>query len=227
MKYRILFILLIFIPWSPPPLSAQGEVGNWLMYFGQNRISDMWSLHTEFQHRNHTALPSDIEQLLLRVGLNYHLSPSAFISAGYGYITSYDFDGDYRMADRKEHRIWQQLIMINSLGRIKFEHRYRLEQRWVDQEYSNRIRYRLMAFIPLNKATLQAGTIFIGLYDEIFLNTRETFFDRNRLYGALGYQISNATGLQAGMLHQQVGNQGKWYLQLAVVFNPDFRKSDS
>ncbi len=225
MIHRILFILLITIPCSPP-LSAQGEVGNWLMYFGQNRISDLWSLHTEFQHRNHTVLPTDKEQLLLRVGLNYHLSPSAFISAGYGYITSYDFDGDYRMADRKEQRIWQQLIMINSLGRIKFEHRYRLEQRWVDQEYSNRIRYRLMAFIPLNKPTIQPGTIFIGLYDEIFLNTREAFFDRNRLYGALGYQISNATGLQAGMLHQQVGNQGKWYLQLAVVFNPDFRKSD-
>lgn len=226
MVYRILFLLLITTPCSPP-LIAQGEVGNWLMYFGQNRISDIWSLHTEFQHRNHTVLPTDKEQLLLRVGLNYHLSPSALVSAGYGYITSYDFDGDYRMADVKEQRIWQQLIMNNSLARTKFEHRYRLEQRWVDGNYSNRIRYRLMAFIPLNTPTIQPGTIFIGLYDEIFLNTRENFFDRNRLYGALGYQISQATGIQAGMLHQQVGNRGKWYLQMAVVFNPDFRKSDS
>jgi hypothetical protein len=117
--------------------------------------------------------------------------------------------------------------MNNLLGRIKFEHRYRIEQRWVDQVYSNRIRYRLMAFIPLNKPSIQPGTIFIGLSDEIFVNTRESFFDRNRLYGALGYQISKATGLQVGILHQQVRNQDKWYLQLAVVFNPDFRKSDS
>ena len=207
------------------PLFSQGEVGNWLMYFGSNRISDKFSVHTEVQFRNHTFIPTDIEQLLLRTGLNYHFNPNAFVTGGYGYITSYDFDGDYSMADKKEHRIWQQLILNQVLGIVKFEHRYRIEQRWVDQAYSNRLRYRIMTFIPLNKKIIEEGTVFIGLYDEVFLNTGDRFFDRNRLYGALGYQLSKSTGIQLGMLHQQVGVNGKWYFQMAVAFNPDFRKN--
>jgi hypothetical protein len=221
---RLKAILLIASGWLSTPLFSQGEVGNWLMYTGINRIADHWSIHTEAQYRLHTVLPDDIEQLLLRTGINYHLSPSAMVTTGYGYIASYDFDGDYRMADKIEHRIWQQLLMTNLLGRIKFEHRYRLEQRWVESIYSNRIRYRLMAFIPLNRPSMEAGTFFAGVYDEVFLNTRNNYFDRNRLYGALGYQISTATGIQAGILHQQVGLQGKWYLQLALTVNPDLRK---
>jgi len=29
---------------------------------------------------------------------------------------------------------------------------------------------------------------------------------------------------QLGMLHQQLDGFGKWYLQMAIFFNPDFRK---
>jgi hypothetical protein len=165
-----------------------------------------------------------VEQLLLRTGLNFHVASQAMLTAGYGYITSYDFDGDYRMADKKEHRIWQQFIIVNQLGRIKFEHRYRVEQRWVDHTYSGRLRYRVMAFIPINRAVIEPGTWFLGLYDEVFLNTKDTFFDRNRLFGGLGYQYSKSSGFQLGILHQRVNAFGKWYLQMAVVFNPDFRK---
>ena len=220
--FRILLILLL--GQLAAPLVAQGELGNWLMYFGQNRVSDRFSIHTEVQYRLHTVLPTDVEQLLLRTGLNYHITSNAMITAGYGYITSYDFDGDYSMADKKEHRIWQQLIMTNQLGKIKFEHRYRLEQRWVDQIYSNRLRYRVMAFIPLNRPLIEPGTWFLGIYDEIFLNTEGVFFDRNRLFAGVGYQHSKASSFQLGILNQRITSFGKWYLQFAVVINPDFRK---
>lgn len=218
-------LLFVIISTLSTPLFSQGEVGNWIMYFGTNRISEKLSVHSEVQYRLHTILPTDIEQLLLRTGVNYHISSSAMVTGGYGYITSYDFDGDYREADSKEHRIWQQLILSQFVGKIKFEHRYRVEQRWVNQDYRSRLRYRFMTFIPLNKPTISEGTFFLGLYDEIFLNTKSTFFDRNRLYGALGYQISDVTGVQLGMLNQLVGDRGKWYLQMAVVFNPDFQKN--
>lgn len=227
MKYSGKIFIFLFLNSLSAPLFSQGELGNWLMYFGTNRFSDDFSLHTEVQYRNHTAVPTDIEQLLLRTGINYHFAPSALVTAGYGYITSYDFDGDYSMADSKEHRIWQQLILNQLVGRIKFEHRYRVEQRWVNQNYRNRLRYRIMTFIPLNKPTLGEGSLFLGLYDEIFMNTESAFFDRNRLYGALGYQFSGSTSAQLGMLHQQVGDQGKWYIQMAVFFNPDFRKTET
>jgi hypothetical protein len=116
--------------------------------------------------------------------------------------------------------------MVNKLGRVKFEHRYRIEQRWVNDEYRNRLRYRLMIFLPLNKPKIEKGTLFIGIYDEIFVNTEKVFFDRNRLYGALGYQFHKTASLQLGMMRQQVNSFGKNYLQFALVFNPNFRKKE-
>ena len=67
---------------------------------------------------------------------------------------------------------------------------------------------------------------FLEIYDEVFVNTEKTFFDRNRLHGALGYLFAKMTSIQTGIMHQQVNDFGKWYLQVAFVFNTDLRKVD-
>ena len=218
--------LFIFLFLATSLFSQQDKTGNWLMYFGTNKIHDNWSIHTEVQYRNHKIAPNTAEQLLLRTGLNYHLSSSSSVTLGYGFIPSYVYESEQKKPEITEHRIFQQLIMTNKIGRIKFEHRYRIEQRWVNDDYRNRLRYRLMAFIPINKPVIEEGTFFLGLFDEVFMNTKNTFFDRNRLYGALGYQISKTTQVQLGYLYQRVNDFGKHHLQAAVVFNPDFRKKE-
>lgn len=222
MLYKTFLALAMLLPVSV--LAQHNEVGNWIMYFGMNKVSDKFSVHTEIQYRNHTISPTNIEQLLLRTGLNYHFTDNAFVTAGYAYILSYDYDTEQKDPEAKEHRIWQQFIVTDNVGRVKLEHRYRIEQRWVNEDYSGRLRYRLMLFVPLNKPKIEEGTFFLGLYDEIFLNTQKPFFDRNRAYAALGYQFHRTTGIQVGMLHQQLSDFGKWYLQFALVFNPDLTK---
>ena len=217
-----LLIILFFITFSA--FSQSNEMGNWLMYFGQNKIKERLSLHTEVQYRNHTIAPVNIEQLLLRVGLNYHLASNALVTAGYGYVTSYD-EADSSTPLSKENRIWQQFILTNQVGRVKFEHRYRVEQRWISGHYKNRLRYRLMLIAPLNRRNMEPGAVFLGVYDEVFVNTEQTFFDRNRLYGALGYQFKPELSIQVGMLYQRVNPYGKKYLQLALLYNPDLRKN--
>jgi len=146
---KIIFILLFLLPVSI--FAQQDKTGNWLMYFGTNKLSDKFSLHTEIQYRNHTLTPNNTEQLLLRTGLNYHFSDKAFVTAGYAYIPSYVYESEQKAPETEEHRIWQQFIVTNKISRVKFEHRYRFEQRWVNQDFKNRFRYRLMLFIPLNK----------------------------------------------------------------------------
>ncbi len=220
----IIWLIILLFPFIT--FSQQDKTGNWLMYFGTNKVSDKFSVHTEIQFRNHTLVPNNTEQLLLRTGLNYHFTDKAFVTGGYAYIPSYVFGSEQKAPETEEHRIWQQFILTNKIGRVKFEHRYRIEQRWVDKDYKNRFRYRLMLFIPLNKPVIEKGSLFLGLYDEVFVNAKKTFFDRNRLYGALGYQFDKSTSMQLGMLHQQVNDFGKWYLQLALVFNTDLRKKN-
>ncbi len=220
-----LTIILSIITINSFAQNTKDQTGNWLMYFGQNRLSDKWSIHSEIQYRNHTVAPNNTEQLLLRTGLNYHLE-SATTTAGYGHIGSHVYLSDKKAPEVEEHRLFQQLITTNKIGRLKLEHRYRIEQRWINKEYKSRIRYRLMTFYPINKPVIEKGTIFLGLYDEIFLNTQQTYFDRNRFYGALGYQVNKLTSIQAGMLHQETNAGGKWYLQFALTFNTDFRKTE-
>ena len=227
MKNKIqLSLLFTLVLLSNSLLAQQNEFGNWLMYFGTNKVADDWSIHSEVQYRNHTVEPVNIEQLLLRTGVNYHLNKNTVFTLGYGYIASHDYESDQKAPESKESRIFQQLILINKIGRVKLEHRYRVEQRWVNDDYKSRLRYRLMAFVPINKPTITTGTFFLGIYDEIFMNTKQTYFDRNRLYAALGYQINKTTQVQVGYLRQQVNAFGKDYLQFAVVFNPDLRKKD-
>jgi uncharacterized protein DUF2490 len=217
-----IFLILFLIPNFG--FAQQDKFGNWIMYFGTFKVGEKLSIHTEFQFRNHTFIPNNTEQLLPRVGLNYHLSDKAIVTAGYAFIPSYVFESEQKSPEFKEHRIWQQFIIRNQIGRVQFDHRYRIEQRWINQIYKNRFRYRLMLFIPLNKSVIEKGSVFLTLYDEIFINSEKTFFDRNRLYGALSYQISKNTSIQSGVLHQQVSAYGKLYFQLALVINADLRR---
>ncbi len=220
---RKTFLLILFLlPYSL--FAQQKETGNWLMYFGMNKVSDKFSIHTEVQYRNHTVAPVNIEQLLLRTGVNYHFSHNAFASAGYAYIANHEFESTQTHPESSEHRTWQQFILTNNISRIKFEHRYRIEQRWINGDYKSRFRYRLMLLLPLNKPKIEEGALFVSVYDEVFINGEQPFFDRNRLYGALGYQFRENSSIQLGMMNQRINSLGKWHVQIALIFNPDFRK---
>ena len=219
-------VLIIILAFSITPSLAQHhseKTGAWFMYFGLNRVSEKISIHSEVQHRNFTV-GSDLEQLLLRAGLNYHLKPNLMVSAGYGHISNYAYQNQDQGATAIEHRIWQQLIARGRLFGKPTEHRFRYEQRWVEGSFSQRFRYRFLVNIPLTNDELMPKTLYISLYDEIFLNIqKDGIFDRNRLFGALGYQVSKAVHLQAGYLRQTVTDFSKNYLQFAIFYNPDLR----
>lgn len=209
-------------------LGQNSDQGNWLMYFGNHKLSKGWSVHTELQYRHHSRVPNNPEQVLSRVGLNYHASATTMLTAGYGFIPSYADPGELGNPSTVEHRIWQQMILVHKDSRVKFEHRYRVEQRWVDDKednidtwsYKGRLRYRLMLTIPIGKPNLEDKTWFVGVYDEVFINTQRTFFDRNRLYAAAGYKLNSQLSFQAGVLHQEVRSSGgKFYAQFAVFLN--------
>ena len=202
---------------------SQQDNGNWLMYFGTNKISEKFSIHSEFQYRNHTISPTNIEQLLLRTGLNYHFKPNASATFGYAHIGNHVYESVRKSPETEEHRIWQQLLTTNNIGRVKFEHRYRLEERFAETDFKIRFRYRLMLFVPLNRPKIETGTMYLGFYDEIFINDKATFFDRNRLYGGLGYQHADNIHFQIGVLRQETQTASKTFLQFGLIFNTDLR----
>ena len=200
---------------------AENELGNWLMYFGTHKISEKYSLHYETQLRNYEII-SNFNQLLPRVGLNYHIDESSIVTAGYAFIpTQNEFDKGWGKEMVTENRIWEQFILRNSINRVKIRHRYRLEQRWVKAgditTYKNRARYMLSVKLPISKN--EESPLFISLYDEIFLNISDNPFDQNRLFAALGYQVNKQMNIQLGYLRHRSGSLDLNRLQLALFLN--------
>ena len=222
-KKRIFYLIcIVFISNNVKgQKSAENELGNWLMYFGTHKISEKYSLHYETQLRNYEVI-SNFNQLLPRVGLNYHIDESSIVTAGYAFIpTQNEIDKGWGKEMVTENRIWEQFILRNSINRVKIRHRYRLEQRWVKAgditTYKNRARYMLSLKLPISKN--EESPLFISLYDEIFLNISDNPFDQNRLFAALGYQVNKQMNIQFGYLRHRAGSLDLNRLQLALFLN--------
>jgi hypothetical protein len=218
--YRI-FLLLALLFLSFPSFAqtlVNNEMGGWLMFFNRTTFHEKWSLHTEIQDRYYN-LASKGEQLLIRGGLNYHYTSKLWFTGGYGFIETYPVDD---LAGNKvvEHRTWQQALYLHSVGRFVLEHRGRLEQRFIGPNYRDRLRYRIMIFLPLNNEMMQPHTLFVAVYNEIFIHHfEESPYDRNRFYTALGYQFTKGTNLQTGWMAQNFKGKTKGYLQLTLTSN--------
>ena len=221
---KIFLVFTIFLTSTLVMSQDNGDdkLGSWHMYFGTNRISEKLSIHTEAQLR-YFENGKNFNQLLLRTGLNYHINPNAIATLGYGHITT---DGTFEEFDNEvnaiEHRIFEQFILKNAVGQFKFEHRYRLEQRFIKfadaKDTQHRARYRLQVTIPIT------DVFFLNFYDEIFLNLQGDVYGQNRLYAALGINVTDNLSVQAGYLKNHFPTRNYDRLQIGVIFNPDLRK---
>lgn len=188
------------------------NVNAWFMYFGNHKISKRFGIHAEVQVRRHDVV-SDWQQLLLRTGIDFYTAQVRF-TAGYAFIETYPY-GDYPVKNVfPEHRIWQQALINNPIGKIKLSHRYRLEQRFIGNSatgefkngrYENRIRYMARLNIPLQGA-LEPKKLYLSIYDEVFVNFGKevayNLFDQNRAYAALGYHLGKIGKVEIGYLYQ-------------------------
>lgn len=223
-----LFLIIIFSI-SSLSLFAQSpedNTGNWLMYFGKNKLNDEWSIHSELQIRLYEG-SGNYNQLLARFGINKEISDNAMATFGYAYIDTdpYTEIGTFR----KENRIFEQFVLKNKISKLFFEHRYRFEQRWEDVNsedvFSQRARYRLYMSHPIPTSATPDKEWFVAVYDEIFINLNENTFDQNRLYGAIGKKISPQASAQVGYLYHRLGSLNLHRVQFAIFINTDFSKN--
>mgnify|MGYP001821351080 CR=1 FL=1 len=201
------------------------QLGAWYMYFFNTRIGDSrWGFQGDGQFRN-WDMGGDLEQLLLRGGVTYSPGESGVrLTFGYANITTGEFGpGDDTV---KEDRIYQEALVPHRVAkRVYLNHRFRYEQRWVEnQDFRTRFRYAIFVNVPLNQLDLSKGAVYLAFYDEIFVNgeqnigdgRRVNYFDRNRLYGAVGYSLTDRLRLQAGIMRQTSENLSKNQFQLSL-----------
>lgn len=203
--------------------AQKSEVGNWFLYLGNQKINDRWNLHSELQYRNFN-FAGDLEQLIIRTGLGYNLSENNNnVLLGYAYIHSEPYIlGTADKKQTKEHRIFQQFITKQSFGRVNVQHRYRFEQRFLQDDFKMRFRYLLLLNIPINKKTMEKTAVYASLSNEIFINTEQNHYDRDRVYGGIGYCFNKNFKMEVGLMSQLLSTNSRVQFQIMIFNNLPF-----
>lgn len=227
MKKSLLLLIIslsLFVPKQGIAQLDEDKMGAWYMYFFNTTFKESsWGVQGDIQYRNWN-IAGDLEQLLLRGGITYKPQNADIkFTLGYGNVTTGAYGDDN--STTTESRIYQEALFPVQFGNRFFtNHRFRYEQRFVEnQDFRTRYRYNLFLNIPLNKATMADKTIYLALYNELFINGQRNtgngnkveIFDRNRFYAALGYMIRKGLKVQLGVMNQTTDNWSKNQLQLS------------
>lgn len=230
---------------------AQKNISNqfhgWALYTGTHKITNKVNFMTEYQWRRADGF-QHWQQSLLRLGTEYVINPKISFMVGYGWIKTFPYGTQPVLHDFNEHRVFEQVNLKDKIGRFELQHRYRIEQRFIEQYaknssgevvqvdpvFRNRIRYRAMVMVPLSRKEMTDNTLFLNVNDELFVGIGEGIaknpIDQNRFIAALGRRFNAQTNVQVGYLNQFViksnatdmeRNHSLW---ISMVYNLDFSK---
>lgn len=200
---RRLYILVILGFISNNIAAQDSHLGAWYIYFGDIKVKEKFHIHYEAQYRNYDMM-GDLEQLLLRTGIGYDINNYHQVLLGYGNITAENYTGYFDEKTRtNENRIFQQYIGKHNHGRFSFLHRVRFEQRFFKNDFLTRFRYFIAPKIALNNKAFDDNTVYLSLYNEIFIGGREDYqFNINRVYGGVGYKLNSKLKFEIGYMNQ-------------------------
>ncbi|MGY6562818.1 MAG: DUF2490 domain-containing protein [Luteibaculaceae bacterium] len=187
--------------------SEVAETGIWNGLYLRGRLSEKFLYYGEHHLRTRNSLDNTwdfagrMRQIYNRAGLLY--VPNEYFNVIVGPTLVWNFSPVPGSSDFEtttlEPRIWHQwLFTMPYIGRVKFYHQFRFEHRWkrdndigADFQYTDRYRYKVFAYIPVNKKKLTNKTFFVAPSAEIFMQTgREVIrnhFEDFRVYTAVGY----------------------------------------
>ena len=250
MKLKLHFLLPFLITFGVSSQSPQKKYNvdqqTWVGYFNQTRLSNKWGLWLDLHFRQKENFVEEAHQAIVRPGIIYYLSDRARLSSGYAFVNHFPAKG-HEDISQPEHRIWQQLQWMqkhpgfNTMQWIRLEERFR---RKIEDNnnlasgynFSYRLRYNFALMIPLSGKTIEPKTIFLFLNDELHVNFGKeivyNYFDQNRAFLGLAYQIDKHSNVQLGYMNifQQTAS-GNTYntthaARLFLFHNLDFRKVD-
>ncbi len=231
LKPAVCQITLLFLLMLSQTIYAQTDkLGGWHIANLNYHIDSTWVLYSEVQTRSQ-KLTDDFYYHELKGGIAYNFPKRNSVFIGIGDYVTYPYPGNFKSpATAKEFRIWEQFVLNNNVGRLKIEHRYRIEQRWINGDYRNRFRYRLNPIVPINHSTVTAKTFFITAFDEVFFTSKAPYFERNRFFAGAGYEFSKQFTFQLGFIRQfdyrvVDDGSGKNYMQTSFLFSADHTNS--
>jgi hypothetical protein len=202
-RFLITAAQVVFLCISINTASAQNtDLGSWSILNLKYNLDNKLSFFGETQLRS-LKFYSNFHYYEYKGGVDYRVHKNVRLTLGAGSYQTYKEGGDFVLPkNNAEFRIWPQLILFQSIGKLKIEHRYRTEFRFTSNGYRNRFRYRFGTSYVFGKEKNEYQPFQISVSNEIFFSDKEPYFERNRLLFSFNYKLSKATSLQIGYLHQ-------------------------
>jgi opacity protein-like surface antigen len=199
---RVSLVTLILILSTQIIVAQNFDLGSWNIVNLKLNVNIKWSLFGESQLRS-LKFYNNFHYYEYKAGFNYKFNNNATFTLGAGSYQTYREGGDFLTPkNNNEFRIWPQIVLFQSLGKLKIEQRYRTELRFTSNGYRNRFRYRLGLSYPFGKEKNNYKPYQVSTSNEIFFTDNEPYFERNRMQVAFNYKPSKSTTLQVGYLHQ-------------------------
>lgn len=216
----------------------KGKITNKIGYYGEHHLR----LRNNSNNLNSFLGPT--KQIYNRAGISFFVSENFEIILGPTLVLNFSVDPDDSNLKRVvlEPRIWHQwLFKMPEMGRVSLFHQFRFEHRWkrsneidAQHNYTNRYRYKVFAYIPLNKDVIEPKTLFFSPSAEIFMQSGKSVvfnpFEDFRTYNGIGYVLNpNFTFFVGHMWTIGQKNSGFEFtsshiLRFNVFFGLDFRK---
>ena len=226
---RFLFLFFAFL--SINSYSQKNDFGSWNVINTKLNLSEKFNLFNELQVRSQSFYDNHF-YYEVKGGISYSFWKNFSFLVGIGKYKTFTDGGSFKQpVTASEFRLWQQLTLNHFLDRLKFEHRYRVEQRWFTDGYRNRFRYRLNVAVPINAKKIEAKVFYASAFNELFVTNTAPYFERNRVFVGAGYQFNDHLTLQPGYVYQYdyKNNEGagKHFFQLTLMIEIDTHKNTS
>jgi len=190
MKQVLLSVLLLIL--CTINTDAQNfELGSWNILNIKYNVVEKWSFFGEAQLRS-LKFYNNFHYYEFKAGINYKAHKNATLSLGSGSYQTYKEGGNFVFPkNNDEFRIWPQIIIFQSLGKLKVEQRYRTELRFTSNGYRNRFRYRLGISYHFGKEKTIINLIKLAQATNCFLLTM------NPILKETGCWLLSITNLQS------------------------------
>ena len=224
-KYLSTFFLMLAVLLG----SAQtSELGSWNILQLKYNQSEKWSFFGETQLRS-LKLYDHFHYYEYKGGINYRINKGVQLTLAAGSYQTYKEGGDFVLPkNNDEFRLWPQIVLFQTIGKLKIEQRYRTELRWTSNGYRNRFRYRLGLSYPFGKEMEGYKLFQINANNELFFTDKEPYFERNRWSVSFNYKPSKSTTIQLGYLHQfdyKINDEtGRDFLMVGLFYEIERRR---
>lgn len=199
---RLLYVTCIALLYLNISFSQTSDLGSWNILNLKYNQNEKWSFIGESQLRS-LKFYRDFHYYEYKGGVNYKVHKNVQLTLGAGSYQTFKEGGNFVLPkNNDEFRFWPQIVLFQSIGKLKIEKRFGMELRWTSNGYRNRFRYRLGVAYPFGKERNEYKPYQISASNELFFTNKEPYFERNRLLFAFNYKTSKATTLQIGYLHQ-------------------------